>query len=211
MHEEPDAVGAHSPGQDSPHHDPVSDSLYNISAEATPGDLFDRSGLTADDVAQVRQVMKALAELRDAELEVMKASERYMKLSAADMRALHYLIAAKRVGQVVTPSLIAAHLNISPASTTKLLNRLEKSGDVMRRLHPEDRRALAIEIAPATEALAKQTIGKQHAQRAQAAARLSSSEREIVIRFLREMARDISISHADWAQSGSRDTAASSA
>jgi DNA-binding MarR family transcriptional regulator len=122
-----------------------------------------------------------------------------MKLSEQDMRALHYLIVAKRQGEIVTPGMIAAHLRISAASTTKLLNRLERDNHITRRLHPRDRRAFVIEVTPETEASAKQTVGRQQARRFYAAARLTSEERAAVTRFLTDMTEEISLTRADWA------------
>ncbi|MBB5512297.1 DNA-binding MarR family transcriptional regulator [Neomicrococcus aestuarii] len=121
-----------------------------------------------------------------------------MKLSNQDMRALHYLITAKRQGELVTPGMISAHLRISAASTTKLLNRLERDHHIIRLLHPTDRRAFRIEITEETEASAKQTVGKLQSRRFHAAARLTSSERETVTRFIRDMTEEISLKNAPW-------------
>lgn len=180
--------------------DAIADSLYDVNPRFPAPDVIDRPDLSAADLAQITRLMRALAELGATERAIMEASEKYMKLSAQDMRALHYLIVAKDRGEVVTPGMIAGFLKISPASTTKLLNRLERGGHIARRIHPTDRRAFAIEITPETEASAKQTVGKQHAKRLHAAARLTSDERETVIRFLRDMSREISITNAEWAK-----------
>jgi DNA-binding MarR family transcriptional regulator len=180
--------------------DTIAAHLYDLESGDPAGALFDRSKVSPEDVAQIGQLMGALAELRETERAVAQASEKYMKLSAQDMRALQYLIVAKNRGGVVTPSMIAAHLKISPASTTKLLNRLERGGHIVRDIHPTDRRAFAIEITSATEASAMQTVGKQQAKRLHAAVRLTTQERETVIRFLREMAHEMSITNADWAR-----------
>ncbi len=179
--------------------DPIAESLYDLEFGDPEGELFDRSGLSPAEVDQIGRLMRALVDLREADQAIMVASEKYMRLSAQDMRALQYLIVAKNRGEVVTPGMIAAHLKISPASTTKLLNRLERAGHVVRRLHPVDRRALAIEITPETEAAAKQTVGRQHAKRLNAAVRLTQEERETVIRFLRDMVQEMSIENAEWA------------
>src|SRR5690606_24522689 len=117
------------------------------------------------DVRQVGRVMAALAALREAEQRLAEASQRYMKLNRNDMRALHYLIAAKNRGVIATPGAIAEHLGISTASTTKLLDRLERGGHVTREPHPTDRRALAIAITPETHEAAVATVGRQHAKR----------------------------------------------
>ncbi len=181
-------------------HDPIAASLYDLDTGNPIRGVVDGLDLTAADLAQITDLMRALGALRETERAITEASEKYMKLSAQDMRALHYLIVAKDRGEVVTPGMLAGFLSISPASTTKLLNRLERGGHVVRRLHPTDRRAFAIEITPGSELSAKRTVGRQHAKRLNAAARLTSDERDTVIRFLRDMAREISITTADWAE-----------
>lgn len=182
--------------------DPIAEALYQPrvsgfeSASADPGEQRE---LSSQEAEQIGRLMRALVGLREAEQAILEASEKYMKLSSQDMRALHYLITAKGLDELVTPSMIAAHLKISPASTTKLLNRLERGGHIVRRMHPADRRAFAIEITPETEASARRTVGRQHSKRVHAAVRLTSEERETVIRFLRDMTQEISIDTADWA------------
>lgn len=170
----------------------VTAQLYVPGRVRPAADLFGRDDLTAQDVAQIEELMRALGEVREVEEAIRRDSEAYMRLSAQDMRALHYLIVAGRTGTIVTPGMLAAHMGISPTSTTKLLNRLERGGHIVRRLHPADRRAFAIEVTPSTVEAARQTIGRRHARRARAAARLSPAEREVVTRFLRDMAAEIS-------------------
>lgn len=184
---------------DSPTRDPVSEALYLPGPGGPLGELSADAGLSARDTEQIASLMNALAHLREAEQALSDASRRYMRLNAQDMRALHYLIVAKRQDRITTPGMLAAHLRVSAASMTKLLNRLERDGHIVRRLHPTDRRAFSIEITPATEASATQTVGRQHARRLYAAARLTGDEREVVIRFLEDMAQELSLSHADWA------------
>ncbi|MFC5338446.1 MarR family winged helix-turn-helix transcriptional regulator [Leucobacter denitrificans] len=184
----------------SPHgEDPISGRLYEVDASDPKSELVDRAGLGTRDIAQIDTLMKALSALREEEQRISDASQRYMGLSALDMRALHYLIIAKNRDEVVTPSMIANYLEISAASTTKLLNRLEQGGHIVRHVHPVDRRAFAIEVTPESRAAAMQTVGSQHAQRFHSAARLSGDERDVVIRFLTEMTRDISMDKATWA------------
>lgn len=161
--------------------------------------LVDRSDLAPSEVEQIGELMAALARLREAEERLSAASLAYMKLNRTDMRALHYLIVAGNRGVVVTAGALAAHLKISTASTTKLLDRLERDGDVTRAAHPRDRRALAIDITDTTREAAMQTVGRQQAQRFHAAARLTPGERETVTRFLTEMERAIDVSGLDWA------------
>lgn len=181
-----------------PQHPPGSGWVYSLAANDPHGELIDRAGVAASELAQIDELMSSLARLRDAEQELTRASLAYMKLNETDMRALHFLIVSEHQGVVATPSLIAAHLKISSASTTKLLDRLEKGGHVRRSRHPSDRRALAISIEAATRVAATRTVGAQQARRFHAARRLTSEQREVVIDFLDDMAREISVEGVDW-------------
>lgn len=180
--------------------DPVSRHLYDVNSSDPHSELVDRSGMSAEDISQIGKLMKALSRLRAAEQSLSEASERYMKLNKQDMRALHYLIVAANRKEVATPGMLANHLKISAASTTKLLNRLEQGEHVTRRVHPTDRRAFAIEVTPKTRASAMQTVGRKQANRFHAAARLTARERDVVISFLEDMTREISLDDADWAR-----------
>lgn len=177
----------------------VSSRLYALEGNDPREQLIDRSKFSPKDIAEINEIMLALGRLRDAEQHLSEASNRYMKLGKTDMRALHFLIVSKNKSSLVTPSALSSHLNISTASTTKLLDRLEKAGHITRSPHPNDRRALAISITAETKKTAMQTVGKQQAKRFYAAANLSSKERETVTRFLNEMTEMIRVDETEWA------------
>lgn len=181
----------------------LSSRMYSVDSNDPESRLIDRSGMSAEDLTQISDLMAALGRLRDAEQKLSEASQTYMKLGRSDMRALHYLIVAQHSGVVVTPSAIATHLGISTASTTKLLDRLEHGGHIMRSPHPSDRRALAISITDATREAAMETVGRLQAKRFHAAARLSPSERAVVIRFLDDMTDQIALRNQAWADAPS--------
>ena len=143
---------------------------FDIDANDPHGELVDRSGLTREAITGIDELMAALVELRRTEEELREASEAYMQLNSTDMRALHYLIAAAHRGEQPTAAALGSELRISSASTTKLLDRLERGGHVHRRAHPSDRRAITIEVAPATRQAAMETMGRQQAGRFRAAA-----------------------------------------
>lgn len=174
--------------------------LYRVDHSDPRSELVDRTGLDQADLQQIAQLMEALRTLREAEERLSAASLKYMRLSSVDMRALHFLIVSGNTDVLPTPGAIAAHLGISSASTTKLLDRLERGGHISRERHPEDRRALVIRITPHTHEAAKRTVGQQQANRFNAAARLSPEEREIVERFLRDMTAEIDVSGIAWAE-----------
>ncbi len=178
--------------------------IYDVDASDPTSQLVDRSALDPTEVQEIGAVMAALGRLRTAEKTLSDASLKYMKLNETDMRALHYLIVAANTGTIATPGAIATHLKISTASTTKLLDRLERAGHIVRASHPSDRRALVITITAKTREAAMDTVGRQQAKRFHSAARLSAAEREVVIRFLDDMTEQLSITDQPWAQPGAK-------
>lgn len=175
---------------DAPLSTPISDQdeVYSLLANDPDGLSANAAGLSDEVIQQTEKVMAALGRLREAERRLSEESRRYMKLNETDMRALHLLIVRGNRHEIATAGDIAAHLGISSASTTKLLDRLEAAGHVVRRPHPTDRRALSITIAPATRRAALDTMGRHQARRFLVAAQLSPDERALVTRFLDEMA-----------------------
>lgn len=172
--------------------------VYDLDASDPHGELIDREQFSVEEIAQIGAVMRAMGRLREAEQRLADASLEYMKLNATDMRALHFLIVCGNIGQVATPTMLSSHLNISSASTTKMLDRLERAGHVRREAHPTDRRALAIAVTEKTRAAAMETVGRQQAKRFHAAARLTPAERDTVIRFLDDMTAELSTSIDSW-------------
>ncbi len=173
--------------------------IFDVESNDPLAQLVDRAGVDAADMRQIDLLMAALSRLREAERRLADASLAYMKLNETDMRAIHFLIVCHNRGVTATPSAIAEQLGISTASTTKLLDRLERGGHVTRSPHPTDRRALAIAVTPATREAAVATVGRQQAKRFYAAARLTAAEREVVTRFIEDMASEITGGVGDWA------------
>lgn len=175
-------------------------SMFYVDSSDPRGELIDRSNLGPTDIAEINRIMAAMAALRAAEDQLSEASLSYMKLNRTDMRALHFLIVTENKGQIATPSAIAEFLQISTASTTKLLDRLERGGHIVRSLHPTDRRALKISVLPGTRTAAMRTVGKQHAKRFTASIDLTSNERRVVAEFLERMANQLEVREGEWAE-----------
>ena len=150
-------------------------------------ELVNRAAMDDDEVDSVVRVLAALRAWSEAEQRMSQASQKHMKLNGTDMKALRFLMASRNTGAVVTPGILAEMLQISTASTTKLLDRLEKAGHIQRSPHPTDRRALMITVTESTSANARESVGRTHARRFEAAARLSQEERDVVIRFLTDL------------------------
>lgn len=174
------------------------DSIYHVDLSDPHGELVDRSDMSRETMDEINRLMTAMAALRRAEDELSDASARYMKLNKTDMRALHFLIVTQNRGELATPGEIAAHLGITTASTTKLLDRLERGGHITRERHPFDRRALVVRISPETRRSAMDTVGRQQAQRFVIAARRTPEERQAIISFLEETASELSVAGQGW-------------
>lgn len=128
-------------------------------------------------------VLESMRRWRAAERRLSEASRKYMNLGENDMRALRFMIASQRHGQFATPSDVAKHLDITTASVTKMLDRLAAADYIRRLPHPQDRRSTAIEVTEETQQVARQSVGRNHAERFHAVADLSPDERDAVIKF----------------------------
>ncbi|MEO7350108.1 MAG: MarR family transcriptional regulator [Terrimesophilobacter sp.] len=150
--------------------------------------LISREGMADGELEAIMEVLSAVRRWREAEHRMSEKSRSEMKLGDNDMKAMRFIIVSTNQGKTVTPGMIAEHLKISTASTTKLLDRLALAGHISRSPHPSDRRAVVITVNPHAHAEVQETIGRLHARRFQVAAKLQPHEREIVIRFLDELA-----------------------
>lgn len=149
--------------------------------------LVRRSHLPASEVVDVVGVLNSMRRWSEAERRMSQASQRYMRLGESDMRALRLLVAARNQSIPVTPGMIAGHLSISTAATTKLIDRLERGGHVRRRPHPTDRRSLTVEVTDETRSAARESVGRSHARRFDVIAAMSPEERAVVSAFFDAM------------------------
>lgn len=162
--------------------------LYAIRAADPRGEMVAPDEVPTDDLAQIDEVMSAMGHLRTVERRLAEASQEFMKLNETDMRALHYLMIAENQDQPVTASALARYLRITTASTTKLIDRLERQHHVVRHRHPSDRRALLITVSATTRTAAIASMGRHQASRVKVAAELSPEQRAVVIDFLNDTA-----------------------
>ena len=101
-----------------------------------------------------------------------------------ELRVVQYVLQAHRQGREVKPTEIARHLGVSSASTTALLDRLERAGSLQRLSHPTDRRSILIAPTAEVEARLSATVEEYGRRLAQLAAELSDQDRTAVERFL---------------------------
>ncbi|MGG7465243.1 MarR family winged helix-turn-helix transcriptional regulator [Plantibacter sp. YIM 135347] len=149
----------------------------------------DRSGYWYEPEATVSGVdlLNMLRQYHDAEAEMRRQTRESMAMNETDMLALRHLLKAQRTGGVITPSMLAGMLQISTASVTALIDRLEKSGHARRDPHPTDRRSTVITPTPGTDSEVRRTLGRMHTNMLAVVEGLDDREIAAVGRFLSGM------------------------
>ncbi|VXC07316.1 hypothetical protein CITRIK5_70671 [Citricoccus sp. K5] len=111
-----------------------------------------------------------------------------MDLNGTDVEALRHIIARNAAGSSVTARELATHLDISTASTAKLLNRLSESGHVQRHPHPEDRRSVIVTATDHAHAEIREWLTDMHQRMLEVAHGVPEESRQGVVDLLTSMA-----------------------
>lgn len=106
-----------------------------------------------------------------------------LKVNANDFAALRFILVESE-RDPVSPRALGAHLGITSASTTALINRLEKAGYLRREPHPKDRRALFLEATQSAKLLLEPNLQSQVDALLNAANAFTDLELITVERFL---------------------------
>ncbi|PPF29891.1 MarR family transcriptional regulator [Rathayibacter tritici] len=133
------------------------------------------------------EVLAAMRAFRTAEAAMRRRTRGSMGMGENDLLAVQFLMRRQQNGVHVSPKDLASYLGISSASTTVLIDRLVKSGHVVREPHPSDRRALRIVATPTSHREVRETLDALHHRMLEAAETLNPSEAGTVIRFLQTM------------------------
>lgn len=107
-------------------------------------------------------------------------------VTPSQMRALRVLI---RHGHVRSSEL-AAHLHITPRSTTEVVDALEAKGLVARSPDPSDRRATLVSLTPRGERLGDEVRRARGAESERLFERLSEHDRTELARILGQLLAD---------------------
>ena len=135
----------------------------------------------------VRHAMQSVRAFADAMDRMHNGMKSDMEMNASDLAALRMIIMREQRGEQVRPHDVAEHLRISTASTTKLLDRLTRSGHVERLPHPHDRRARIVVMTDAARRTFYTHFGERLAEMRGVAERYTDDELAIVVRFLEEV------------------------
>jgi len=140
--------------------------------------------------ADARRLLEALRAFRRADEAMRRRAGRDMHMNLTDLRALQHVIACEGRDEPVTPRGLAEYLEISTASTTKLLDRLVASGHLARRPHPSDRRSVTVVASDAAHAQVRERLAPVHARMLEIARAVPARSRPAVRNFLLAMAAE---------------------
>jgi DNA-binding MarR family transcriptional regulator len=136
-------------------------------------------------------VLEAMRTYRAAESAMRRRTQISMGMGENDLLALRYVITAQQDGRSIGPKELSGYLGISSASTTVLIDRLERGGQLRRENSPFDRRALILVPTATTDAEIQAALGDVPERMVDVANRLDPSEANIVIEFLSQMRRAV--------------------
>ena len=108
-------------------------------------------------------------------------------LGRTDVRALVAIMDAARQGRALTAGGLGAAVELSSASVTALLDRLERVGHVRRVRDPADRRRVGLELSDTALAAGAEFFGGLQRELVGAMAGYTDEELDVVRRFLTEM------------------------
>jgi DNA-binding MarR family transcriptional regulator len=106
------------------------------------------------------------------------------QLHATDLRALIHLLDASRSGRVATPGWLGQQLGLNSASTTALVDRLQRLGHVRRVRDTTDRRRVMLVVEPQAVALGWSFFGPLITDMVGAMSSFTPTELATVRRFL---------------------------
>lgn len=137
-----------------------------------------------DEDARRRRAVELLQSFRlyrAAEVAMRRRTRESMSMGENDLLVLRYLLKAQRQGRSVSPGEIARYLAVSTASTTAIIDRLEKSGHVRRERHVSDRRSLYVVPTADTDDEVRRTLGDMHERMLDAVMDMSPEDMRIVM------------------------------
>lgn len=136
----------------------------------------------------VDAVLDAYRRFRAADAAMLMRIRSETGMSDNELAIVRFLLAERTTAHDVMPSEISRHLGISSASTTALLDRLERAGMVERVSHPTDRRSILIAATSKAEDAVAATAEAFESRVLDLTTDLGGSERRDVIAYLTALA-----------------------
>lgn len=131
------------------------------------------------------ELLDLLQDYHQAEKHLRTRTRESMRLGETDLLALRFLVEERSAGRVPRQRDLACALELTPAATSVLLDRLSISGYVQRVPHPEDRRSVALEVLGATHPEVDATFGVANERITAETEALTPDERAVAAKFMR--------------------------
>ena len=135
--------------------------------------------------------------LRRLTVELDAVGQRFAGLHAigrTDVRAMVAIMDAARRGEALTAGALGRAVDLSSASVTALVDRLERAGHVRRVRDADDRRRVALELSESAMAAGGRFFGGLQRDLMAAMEDYADDELAVVRRFLTEMT-DVIVRH----------------
>ena len=142
-------------------------------------------------ISPPESVVTALLEYRAAEEAMRRRTGNLMRMGAADLQALRFLLKAQAEDRIVTGRDLGDHMGMTSASVTGLLDRLTASGHVQRSPHPTSRRSNMITATPGSDVEVRETLGRMHARMISVASGLDAEQARLIASFLLDLTNSV--------------------
>jgi DNA-binding MarR family transcriptional regulator len=129
--------------------------------------------------------------IRAADALLAEIDRRRRDIADLSPSAFQVLAILEGAGEPLTARNIAERLLVSSASTTSLLDTLERRGLVERTPHPRDRRKTLVNLSDEARDIVDRMLPVVHAAASDAVAGLSEPEREQLIQSLTSIRRQV--------------------
>lgn len=147
-------------------------------------------------------VLNLLRRYRAAETAMRARTRSSMHMNETDLLALRHLLRSQQRGELVRQRDLSQLLDISSASVTALVDRLERSGHVERHAHPSDRRSVVVVATAETDREVRDTLGAMHQRMIAVVDGMTSEQLRAVAQFLAGMVDAVEESSASGAHAG---------
>jgi len=134
-------------------------------------------------------VLNALRRYRSAETAAQRRAREALGIGENALLALRVLLDAESDGRSVNAKELADRLEITPASTSALVDRLVRSGHVERHADPHDRRGVILTASGGSMRQVLRVIDQLDTRAIEVAEHLPQSEMSVIVSFLEQMAR----------------------
>ncbi|OII04079.1 MarR family winged helix-turn-helix transcriptional regulator [Curtobacterium sp. MCBA15_008] len=134
-------------------------------------------------------VLNALRRYRTAESSAQRRAREALGIGENALLALRVLLDAEKAGRTVNAKDLAEQLEITAASTSALVDRLVRSGHVVRHADPTDRRGVILTATGASMRDVMRVLDQLDSRAIEATEHLSDAEMAVIVAFLDQMVR----------------------